>query len=48
VTAAGIAICRQRPGTVKGHCFIALEDETGVEPLTDIDRQLSALSHDFH
>jgi error-prone DNA polymerase len=27
---AGQVICRQRPGTAKGVCFISLEDETGV------------------
>ncbi|MCB1227475.1 MAG: error-prone DNA polymerase, partial [Verrucomicrobiales bacterium] len=26
----GMVICRQRPGTAKGHCFISLEDETGI------------------
>ncbi len=26
----GLVICRQRPGTAKGHCFISLEDETGI------------------
>jgi error-prone DNA polymerase len=30
VTVIGMVICRQRPGTAKGHCFISLEDETGV------------------
>jgi error-prone DNA polymerase len=29
VTVAGLAICRQRPGTAKGVMFITLEDETG-------------------
>jgi len=33
VSVAGIAICRQRPGTAKGHCFISLEDETGIANL---------------
>ncbi len=33
VTIAGMAICRQRPGTAKGHCFISLEDETGIANL---------------
>jgi error-prone DNA polymerase len=33
VTVAGLAICRQRPGTAKGHCFISLEDETGIANL---------------
>jgi error-prone DNA polymerase len=33
VTEAGMAICRQRPGTAKGHCFISLEDETGIANL---------------
>ena len=26
----GSVICRQRPGTAKGFCFISLEDETGI------------------
>ncbi len=30
VSAAGIAIFRQRPGTAKGVVFITLEDETGI------------------
>jgi error-prone DNA polymerase len=30
VHVAGQVICRQRPGTAKGVCFISLEDETGV------------------
>ncbi|WP_345737032.1 hypothetical protein [Prosthecobacter algae] len=30
VTLIGMVICRQRPGTAKGHCFISLEDETGI------------------
>ncbi len=30
VAVVGMVICRQRPGTAKGHCFISLEDETGV------------------
>jgi error-prone DNA polymerase len=29
----GLVICRQRPGTAKGHCFISLEDETGIANL---------------
>jgi error-prone DNA polymerase len=33
VMVAGMAICRQRPGTAKGHCFISLEDETGIANL---------------
>ncbi len=33
VTVAGMAICRQRPGTANGHCFISLEDETGIANL---------------
>ncbi|MCX8495077.1 MAG: error-prone DNA polymerase [Akkermansiaceae bacterium] len=33
VTIAGMVICRQRPGTAKGHCFISLEDETGIANL---------------
>lgn len=30
ITIAGQVICRQRPGTAKGHVFISLEDETGI------------------
>ncbi|WP_411847345.1 error-prone DNA polymerase [Roseibacillus persicicus] len=30
VQIAGMVICRQRPQTAKGHCFISLEDETGI------------------
>jgi error-prone DNA polymerase len=30
VAVAGIVICRQRPGTAKGFCFVTLEDETGL------------------
>ena len=30
---AGMVICRQRPSTAKGHCFISLEDETGIANL---------------
>ncbi len=30
VTVAGLVICRQRPGTAKGHVFLSLEDETGI------------------
>ncbi|HPA17307.1 MAG TPA: error-prone DNA polymerase [Verrucomicrobiae bacterium] len=30
VRVAGQAICRQRPGSAKGFCFISLEDETGI------------------
>jgi error-prone DNA polymerase len=30
VRVGGQVICRQRPGTAKGICFISLEDETGV------------------
>jgi len=33
VTVGGLVICRQRPGTAKGHCFISLEDETGIANL---------------
>ena len=33
VLVGGLAICRQRPGTAKGHCFISLEDETGTANL---------------
>ncbi len=33
VAVAGMVICRQRPGTAKGHCFISLEDETGIANL---------------
>jgi error-prone DNA polymerase len=30
ITIAGAVICRQRPGTAKGHVFVSLEDETGI------------------
>lgn len=30
VIIGGVVICRQRPGTAKGHVFISLEDETGI------------------
>jgi error-prone DNA polymerase len=30
VAHAGLAICRQRPGTAKGFVFLSLEDETGI------------------
>lgn len=30
VTIIGMVICRQRPGTANGHCFVSLEDETGI------------------
>ncbi len=33
VRVAGQVICRQRPGTAKGICFVSLEDETGVANL---------------
>jgi error-prone DNA polymerase len=33
VAVGGMVICRQRPGTAKGHCFISLEDETGIANL---------------
>ncbi len=30
VSVAGLVICRQRPATAKGFCFVTLEDETGL------------------
>jgi DNA polymerase III alpha subunit len=30
VRAAGLVVCRQRPGTAKGFVFLLLEDETGL------------------
>jgi error-prone DNA polymerase len=30
VVIAGVVICRQRPGTAKGHVFVSVEDETGI------------------
>lgn len=33
VRVAGLVICRQRPGTAKGICFVSLEDETGIANL---------------
>jgi len=29
----GMVICRQRPTTGKGHCFLSMEDETGISNL---------------
>src|SRR5262249_8074696 len=33
VSIGGMVICRQRPPTAKGFCFISLEDETGISNL---------------
>jgi error-prone DNA polymerase len=33
VAVGGMLICRQRPPTAKGICFISLEDETGIANL---------------
>ncbi|MCP3061503.1 error-prone DNA polymerase [Myxococcus sp. K38C18041901] len=33
VTVGGMMICRQRPPTARGMCFISLEDETGIANL---------------
>ncbi|MBB08103.1 MAG: error-prone DNA polymerase [Roseibacillus sp.] len=33
ISCAGLVICRQRPSTANGHCFISLEDETGIANL---------------
>ena len=33
VSVGGMVICRQRPQTAKGFCFISLEDETGISNL---------------
>jgi len=30
VRTAGLVVCRQRPGTAKGHVFLLIEDETGL------------------
>ncbi|MBU6300630.1 MAG: error-prone DNA polymerase [Verrucomicrobia bacterium] len=30
IVVGGLVICRQRPGTAKGHVFLSLEDETGI------------------
>lgn len=30
ISVGGLVICRQRPGTAKGHVFLSLEDETGI------------------
>ena len=30
IRVAGQVICRQRPGTAQGVCFLSLEDETGI------------------
>src|SRR5713226_3481860 len=39
VSVGGMVICRQRPPTAKGFCFISLEDETGISNLV-IEPQL--------
>jgi error-prone DNA polymerase len=39
VAVGGMVICRQRPPTAKGFCFISLEDETGISNLV-IEPQL--------
>ena len=39
VSVGGMVICRQRPQTAKGFCFISLEDETGISNLV-IEPQL--------
>ncbi|MGL4400209.1 MAG: OB-fold nucleic acid binding domain-containing protein, partial [Luteolibacter sp.] len=50
VTVAGLAICRQRPGTAKGHCFISMEDETGIAnlfvPKKTFHRLRQVISHE--
>jgi len=33
VQVAGMVSCRQWSGTAKGHCFISLDDETGIANL---------------
>ncbi|MBJ6762302.1 error-prone DNA polymerase [Myxococcaceae bacterium JPH2] len=33
VSVGGLSICRQRPPTAKGVCFVSLEDETGIANL---------------
>ena len=33
VGVGGMVICRQRPPTAKGFCFLSLEDETGIANL---------------
>ena len=35
---AGMVICRQRPGTASGVCFMTLEDETGFVNLVVWDK----------
>ena len=30
LSVAGLVLCRQRPGSAKGVCFLTLEDETGI------------------
>jgi error-prone DNA polymerase len=42
VTVAGLVICRQRPGTAKGFCFVTLEDETGLANVVVTPRRFEA------
>jgi len=44
VTVGGLVICRQRPGTAKGFCFVTLEDETGLANVV-ITPQLFEANH---
>ena len=50
VSVAGLVICRQKPPTAKGFCFLTLEDETGlinvlIEPETyERERRLVRLA----
>jgi error-prone DNA polymerase len=49
VAAAGLVICRQRPGTAKGFVFLTLEDETGLVNIVvtprRFDQQATVISH---
>ncbi len=47
---AGLVICRQRPGTAKGHMFISLEDESGISnafvPSTTFEKYRLAITQE--
>ena len=43
IRVAGLVICRQRPGTAKGICFVSIEDETGIANAI-VDRKSTRLN----
>ncbi len=51
VSIAGMVICRQRPGSAKGHVFVSLEDETGVAnafvPASTFEQYRLVIIHEY-